>query len=206
MLRAILTVAALAGVCASFAQVTSLVTIPIADIKGVREAEVGHYVSGTERNVDKRYYHSSYLLVGISEYVEAAAATDWSGLNTWAFKVQPVADKGGRWAVGLGYQAIRGGESTPFAVGRYNVGPVRFHGGWIRNDRDRFVCGCDVQICPGLTLAADHTSSVGGSTWAGLFYSVPGIAGLTANVNVGVPNDHADPVNHTIGLVYAFRF
>jgi len=144
MLRASITATALAVACASFAQVTSLVTIPVADIKGVREAEIGHYLAGTERNVDKRYYHSSYLLVGINEYVEAAAATDWSGTNTWAFKVQPFADKEGKWAFGLGYQAIRGNESTPFAVGRYNLGPVRLHAGWLRDDRDRVVCGCDL--------------------------------------------------------------
>ena len=180
--------------------------IPIADIKGVREAEVGHYLAGTERNVDKRYFHSSYFLVGINEYVEAAAATDWSGTTTWAFKVQPIADPKGEWAVGLGYQAIRGRESVPFVVGRYNVGPARLHAGWIRDDRDRFVCGCDFELTPGLTFGLDHTSSDGGATWAGLFYSVPGVDGLTANVNMGVSNNNADPVNHTVGLVYAFRF
>lgn len=32
----------------ALAQVTGLATIPVADTKGVREAEFGYYISGTE--------------------------------------------------------------------------------------------------------------------------------------------------------------
>ena len=39
----------------AMAQVTTLFSIPVADTKGVREVELGYFLSGNERNVDKAY-------------------------------------------------------------------------------------------------------------------------------------------------------
>ena len=56
------------------------------------------------------------------------------------------------------------------------------------------------------SFGIDHSSSDGGATWAGIFYSVPGVEGLTLNANFGVPNNKADGTQHSFGVIYAFRF
>lgn len=189
-----------------FNQVTVLVSIPVADIKGIREVEVGHLVTGNERHIDKRYSHFGYAIVGVHERVEAAYSTDYNGTNLWGFKVKLLDDKSGQYAVSFGCQNVRGRDSNPFAVGRINWDRFRFHAGWYRNDMSRLILGVDTQLFPGATLAVDHWSGDGGSTWAGVFYGIPGFQGLTANLFVGFPSDKSSGILHTVGLAYAFRF
>lgn len=191
---------------AAFSQVTVLISIPVADIKGIREVELGHLVTGNERNVDKRYYHFGYAILGVHERVELAASTDYNGGNYWGFKVKVLDDPKGQYALSGGFQNIRGGESHPYVVGRYNFGPVRVHAGWYRNDQSRFIAGLEYGLCEGLTLAADHWSGENGATWLGAFYSIPGLQGLMAIVSVGFPSEKSTGIMHTVGLVYGFRF
>ncbi len=198
--------AALAATVSALGQVTSLVTIPIADTKGAGEAEYGQFVTGYERDVDPHYYHSAYLLVGIADRVEIAGATDFLGTDSWGFKIKALDDPKGRFALSAGLQYVRGGDSSPFVVGRCNCGSVRLHAGWQRNDESEFVCGLDYGLSESLSVAADFTSSRLGAAWGGLFWAVPGIDGLTLNVLVGVPNERDDGFQHSVGLVYAFRF
>ena len=190
----------------AMSQVTGLVTIPVADTKGVREVEVGYLVTGNEKNVDKGYSHFGYAILGVHERVEIAGSTDFNGGNTWGFKVKLVDSPKGHYAVSCGCQNISAGNSDPFVVGRYDLANARLHAGWSRDDSSRFICGFDVPVTTDLTFAMDHWSGEGGSTWGGLFYGIPGVDGLTANLFVGFPNEHGSGIQHTLGLVYGFRF
>src|SRR5262249_17759399 len=102
-------------------------------------------------------------------------------------------------------QMIRGNESTPFAVGRYNCGDVRFHAGWMRNDEQRFIAGVDFPIHGDFSGGVDYTGGDSGALWAGVWYAIPGVKGLTANVNFGLPNDRSPPTPPWIGFFYGFR-
>jgi hypothetical protein len=206
MQRAWTVILALATAGGALAQTTSNVSNPIADIQGVREGQFGYYVSGMEARIDKRYTHYSWLVVGVTDFLELAADTDYTGSNNWAFKVKVIDDPKGKYALSGGFNAINGNQSTPFVVGRYNFNDVRFHFGWLRDDRQRFMCGIDFPICPGLSGGIDHTSSDGGITWAGVFWEIPGVDGLSLSANFGVPNNKADGNQHSFGLIYGFRF
>ena len=198
--------ATLGVACGAMAQVTSLFSIPVADTKGVREVEIGYFLSGNERNIDKSYSHYGYGVLGIHERVEVAASTDFVGGSAWGFKVKFLDDPKGKYALSGGFQNIVGRNSDPYIVGRYDFEKFRVHGGWYRNDRSRVILGVDFGLSEELSVAVDHYSGDGGTTWGGFFYVVPGIDGLTAAVFVGVPNNKADGVQHSIGLLYGFRF
>lgn len=206
MQRVLASVAAMAVACGALAQVTSLFSIPVADTQGVREVEMGYFISGNERNVDKAYYHYGYAVLGIHERVEVAASTDFTGSNPWGFKVKLFDGPGGKYALSAGFQNIIGKDSEPFIVGRYDFDKFRLHGGWYRNDRSRLICGVDFGLSDALSVAIDHYSGENGTTWGGVFYSLPWLDGLTAAVFVGLPNTKADGVQHSIGLIYGFRF
>jgi len=190
----------------AMAQVTTLFSIPVADTKGIREVEIGYFLSGNERNVDKAYGHFGYGILGIHERVEVGTTTDFVGGSTWGFKVKVIDDPKGKYAVSGGCQNIVGQKSDPFVVGRYDFEKFRVHAGWTRNDRSRLIVGVDFGLSDSLSAAIDHSSGDGGTTWGGFFYSIPGLEGLTAAVFVGIPNNKADGVQHSIGLVYGFRF
>ncbi len=190
----------------AMAQVTGLVSIPVADTKGVREVELGYLLTGNERNIDKGYTHFGYAILGIHERVEVAASTDFIGNSVWGFKCKLLDGCKGEYAVSAGLQNIRAGQSDPFVVGRYNCCGMRLHAGWSRTDTSRFICGADYPIMQGLTLGVDHWSGKEGSTWGGLFYAVPSVPGLTANLWVQFPSEKANGIHHTVGLVYGFRF
>ncbi|MBS1724127.1 MAG: hypothetical protein JSS66_14380 [Armatimonadetes bacterium] len=188
------------------AQVTSLINIPVADLQGSHGVEIGHWVTGYERSVDPRYYHYSYAVVGLGDRVEIAGATDYLGWSAWGFKVGVVDDQKRHYAVSAGIQNIRGNESSPFVVGRYDLGQVRFHAGWSRDDRQRLICGVDFPLNDSFYVAIDHSSSDGGSTWAGLYYYFPFCEDLSISANIGVPNNHDEGLQHSFGLFYNFKF
>lgn len=190
----------------AFAQVTGLVTIPVADTKGVREVEIGYFATGTERNIDKGYVHMGYAILGVHEKVELAASTDFTGNSVWGFKVKLIDGPKGKYALSCGCQNVSAGHSDPYVVGRYDFEKFRLHAGWSRDEFSRFICGLDCPLSDNLTLAVDHWSGDGGSTWGGLFYSIPGVDGLSANMFVGLPNEHSAGIQHSVGIVYGFRF
>ena len=184
-------------------QVTGLVSIPVADNIGFRELELGYGTGANE--FDKRYGHGAYVLAGVHERVEIAASTGFMGDHAWGFKVVPFRSADDKFALGIGAQNISGSSSDMFAMGRYSLGAVNLHLGWMEDTTDRLCLGMDMACCcDKLTLGLDHTTGAGGATWLGAWYDIG--QGFTFNVSAGYPNARADGIQHSFNLTYGTRF
>ncbi len=191
---------------AAWGQVTSLVTVPVADTLGEGELEIGYQADGVGLDPDRPYSHSATLVYGVTDRLEIGFDTDFLGTVRWAAKAQVwTAGGDGDFALSLGALGVQGQQSTPFVVGRAGFGRARVHVGWMREDISRGFFGFDAEALPGLTLAMDYTSGGSGAVSAGAFVAIPGVDGLTGSVGYSAPNDRSAEAGHFIGLSFAVR-
>lgn len=187
----------------ALAQVAGLVSIPVADTIGVRELELGYGIAGSQYS--RSYGHSAYVLAGVHERFEIAAATDFLGSTVGGFKFSPYSDSEDRFRIAVGAQNVAAGSADWFAVGRFSAKEVNLHFGWLEDGTNRLCLGIDTTCCQDqLTLGLDHTTGADGSTWFGAFYSIG--SGMTVNANLGYPNNRVDGLQYSFSLIYGTRF
>ncbi len=190
----------------SAAAPTGLIVIPIADILRHREFSVNHALTGTERSIDKRYYHIGGATIGIADRAEVGVSTEYLGRHSWDAKVL-VAE--GQYK-GLGYAASVGaanglGKSVdPYAVGRVDFNKFRIHGGaWRLNNVVQGMIGADLELTDKWVLLADHIGGREGATWVALSWDAGG--GLSVMGAFGRPNTRSDGYQHQLVLTYTVR-
>jgi len=191
----------------SLAAPTGLIVIPIADILRHRELSGNHAITGTERNIDKRYYHSGGLTLGLADRVEVGVSTGYLGVHTWDAKLLLAEGehKGVGYAASIGIANGFGKQVDPYAVGRVDFAKLRLHGGaWRLGNVVQGIAGADYELAEKWVLMADHIGGREGYTWVAASYDVGG--GLSIMGALGRPNTRSDGYQHQVVFTYTVRF
>ncbi len=180
-------------------------TMPIADILRHREVVLGTTLAGTERNIDSRIYHSNSGTVGLWDRLEIGWAHDYE--KTTSFSVKALLFENERGAVSAGVMSWRGDAIDPYVAARLDRGWFRLHLGWIRQEGvSRGMIGFDADLGSGWTLMADHLSGPGSFTWVGFATELPGLAGGSITLGLGIPSRRPDGFQGSFNVSYGFRF
>ncbi len=178
--------------------------IPTADIYGHRQGLLELLAEGTERRVDKRYYFSHRVRVGLLDRVEVGYSNDFLGESALNVKVRVKTWK--HVTVSVGSEGMRRGlRADVYAVGLYELPTVRFHAGVLQNDRFQAMLGVDFDLGSGIVGMVDYVTGPGGAFWAGIEIPLP-LEGLSLYLAGGLPNARGEVFQHAGGLYYEFDF
>ncbi len=181
---------------------TFLISMPIADVLGQREASAMVYAYGNERQISRGYAWGQGLELGLGDRIEFGYDNDFLGSTALNGKFQLASAE--TWAVSVGFNgATFGGPATThYLVGRIDLANCRLHAGVIRNDRHRLMLGIDGDLGHGWSYMADHISGPGSYTWLGV--NAP-LGPLCLTLAAGVPGRREDGVQHMVSLTAYFR-
>ena len=184
---------------------TSLNVIPIADLLRHRELYLQYSVNGA----GKLYSHSAGATVGLFDRIEIGVDTDFLGYHTYNAKALIVDSP--KWAKGImasvGVCNARGGYREPYLAMSYEFEVARIHAGYWRTESTNTVMlGTDFWPFPNATGMIEHISGPNGVTWAGLYYELPALPGLSIGAAVGVPNRKSDGTQHFLFVGYGIKF
>lgn len=196
-MKNVLSLAALACAGSAMAGPTTLLTIPVADILGNREFAYTYTISGTEKNIDPRWYHSQGFAFGFFDRFEFGFDEDFEGYTLLHFRLKILEDpKEARWAISGGFNGWNQDDetvATSHLVGRYDFSCFRLHAGVIRDfERTRPFIGLDGPVFGDCTWMAEYTGGPGGMAWAGLSVPVKGVNGLSLSGAMGFPEKRVD--------------
>jgi hypothetical protein len=193
--------AAVAGMAS--ASESFLISIPVADVLGHREAYAMVYAYGYERNVNRGGYDwGQGFEVGLFDRLEFGYDNDLRGGTELNVKFQFA--HGANWAISAGIDGATPGAKTAnhYVVGRFDAGTLHFHAGLMRNDRNRLLLGIEGDLKEGWSWMADFTSGPGSYAWVGL--NAP-VGPLWLTLAAGIPGNRADGVQHMISAMYYFK-
>ncbi|MGV3618646.1 MAG: hypothetical protein ACO1SV_25260 [Fimbriimonas sp.] len=202
-MKTLLTLALLAATSAAMASETFLISIPVADILGDREAYAMAYAYGNERNVSRgAYAFGQGLELGLGDRIEFGYDNDFLGSTLLNAKLQIAS--GETWALSAGFNgAVPGGRtSNQYLVGRLDFSDFRLHAGILKNDRNRLMLGIDGDLGGGWSYMADFVSGPGSATWVGV--NAP-LGNLCLTVAGGLPGRRSDGIQHMVSLMAYFR-
>jgi hypothetical protein len=192
--------------CMASAGPTALAMMPIADILKHRETqlELGAFAS----DVDRRYSFYQAGTVGLFDRIELGYDIDFLGDTRFHVKLQlfetPPDTPGS--AVSVGVMGVRGRESEPYAVGRYDLSNFRLHAGvWRTMGATRLAVGADFEVFGEGVASLEFLSGPSSQTWASLYYPIQQVPGLGAFVAVGFSSDRSEGTMHLATLIYNFR-
>lgn len=190
---------------------TALNVMPIADTLKHREAFWTYSLNGTESRVSKKYTHWQGLQLGLFDRLELGFDNDFGHANMLNLKVN-VLDGSQKFAKGLalsgGWTNVQGEANSPYVVGRFDVAGLRLHGGyWRQGDLDQAMVGVDKNLGKGFSAMVEHVSARAGSTYAGVYYNVPMMPGLSVGAIYGRANDRTVGADtHWLSVTYFFKF
>lgn len=191
----------------SLAGPSGLTGIPTADILGHREAVYSFGATGFERQVSKGYNWTHGFTLGLYDVAEAGWDNDTPGNTTLNFKLALYQNNKTGWALSAGVKDVGliGNSVCRYAVARKDFQNLRLHAGWQGDDRNRCLAGLDCALGNGWSCSGDYTSGEGGVSWVTL--NVPfALKGLSLSLACGLPNDHAEGVQHQFSVGYGFNF
>lgn len=201
-MKPLLTLIAIGTVAAASASETFLISMPVADILGHREASAMLCAFGIERQVSRGYVWGQGIELGLGDRIEFGYDNDCLGATALNGKFMLAA--GDAWAVSVGFNgATPGGPVTNhYLVGRIDLPGFRLHAGVLRNDRPRLMIGIDRDLGRGWSYMVDHVSGPGSCTWFGL--NAP-VGPLCLTLAGGVPGRRQDGVQHMVSLTAYFK-
>jgi hypothetical protein len=201
-MKPLLTLALIGSAALASASETFLISMPIADVLGHREASAMVYAYGNERQISRGYAWGQGLELGLGDRIEFGYDNDFLGSTALNGKFQLASAE--TWAVSIGFNgATLGGPATNhYLVGRVDLSGFRLHAGLMRNDRHRVMLGIDGDLGKGWSYMADHISGPGSYTWLGL--NAP-LGPMCLTVAAGLPGRRSDGVQHMISLVAYFK-
>ena len=194
------------GACMSYASITALTAIPIADILGHREVTVGYLAFGNENKIDKKIYHYGYVTVGIGDVAEVAYGDDFEKGQTLHAKVKLL--EGEKYMLSAGAMNYEGKSLTAdlFVAGRYDFNNFRLHGGYLKNDEHRAFFGVDFPIFGDSTASLEWISGPGAYGWASLSIPVKQLPGFNLWLGAGIPSEpETQGYQYTFGFWYGFK-
>ncbi len=171
-------VALVLSVAAAGAAPTGLFVIPTADVLGPGEASLDCFTQG--RNLARDADCDRFLGVevglphGLEVGVDACLNHGGDDGPWWNLKWQVPLAGSDRRALALGLQNV-GHQATaqPYVALAQTIGSGRGHLGVMRADSaTRLYLGAEAPVTESLTLAGDYLSGPGGSTSAGLVWSI----------------------------------
>jgi hypothetical protein len=202
-MKTLLTLALFATTSAAMASETFLISIPIADILGNREAYAMAYAYGNERNISRgAYTFGQGVELGLGDRIEFGYDNDFLGSTLLNAKLQIVSEE--MWALSAGFNGVTPGGRAPnqYLVGRIDFSAFRFHAGILKNDRHRLMLGVDGDLGGGWSYMADFISGPGSATWVGI--NAP-LGNLCLTVAGGVPSRRSDGIQHMVSLTAYFK-
>lgn len=206
MIRLSFTCACIALGSTTWAGYTALNYVPIADILRHREAIFAYSLTGYERNIDKRYYHTNELTIGLLDRVEIGYVNDFADSTSINAKVLLLDGYRGLSAsVGVSNWVDR--SADPYLAMSYDMKCCRVHGGlWRQGGVGTAFIGVDFGLGDSISIMGEHVTSGIGSTWLGAYYELKQVPGLGVQFAVGVPNDRSLPTAHMLYISYGYRF
>ena len=205
--RAILFALAMCVPSAGLAGWTALVSMPIADILGNREAYYGYGIAGTERSVSKAIEHAHGMEFGLLDRLELGFDNDLAGSTTLNAKLLLFEEpEEARYAVSIGVADWSDVSGSAVMAARHDFDGFRLHAALMNDGAGNLAVGIDAPFLESGTWSLEYMTGPGAYAWGGLFLPVESVPGLELDLFLGVPANKSDGVQYSVGLVYGWSF
>lgn len=205
--RVILVAMAVSAPSAALAGWTALVSMPIADILGHREAYYGYGVARTERNVSEAVDHAHGMEFGLVDRLEVGFDNDFAGSTTLNAKLLLFEEpEESRYAISIGVADFSDLSRSAVVAARHDFDGFRLHVAVMAEGPNRLAVGIDAPFFDVGTWTVEYATGPGAYAWGGLFLPIDSVPGLELDLFLGLPSNGSDGVQYSVGFVYGWSF